>query len=334
MIPMFMIIAGFLTCSALIVVCGSQLSRYGDIIAELTGVGKAMFGLVVMAAVTSLPELFTGISSIFIVDAPNIAVGDIMGSCAFNLLILAVLDYFVPGKPLSSVVTKKHLLAGFSGIFLISLSILAMLFSEAFPMIGWFSSASVLLIVLYLVFTWLMYKSGHQQDVKIVTPPPSDNTGISLRKAVKMYVLLASLVITGAIALPFFADMLAERTGANKSFVGTLLVAATTSLPELVTSISAVRRGSIDMAVGNVLGSNIFNMFILGLDDLMYVKGPLLSLINPIHALSGLVTLLMTAIAGVGIIYSTPAKRFVLGIDAIILILLYSLLMTALYTMG
>lgn len=334
MIPMSMVIAGFLTCSALIIVCGSQLSRYGDIIAELTGAGKAMFGLVVMAAVTSLPELFTGISSVVIIDTPDIAVGDIMGSCAFNLLILAILDYFVPGKPLSSVVTKKHLLAGFSGIFLISLSILAMLFSEVFPVIGWFSSASLLLIILYLVFTWLMYKNGRQQDVKVVTPSTSNNNGISLRKAVKMYALLASLVITGAIALPFFANMLAERTGAGKSFVGTLLVAATTSLPELVTSISAVRRGSIDMAVGNVLGSNIFNMFILGLDDLMYVKGPLLSLINPIHALSGLITLLMTAIAGIGIIYSTPAKRFVLGIDAIILVILYSLLMTALYTMG
>ena len=119
MLTLFTYIAGFAICSSLIVFSGTRLSKYGDIIAELTGMGKAWFGLILMAAVTSLPELFTGISSIVFIDSPDIAVGDIMGSCAFNLLILAVLDYFVPGRPISSIVTKSHVLAGFFGIFLI-----------------------------------------------------------------------------------------------------------------------------------------------------------------------------------------------------------------------
>lgn len=90
------ILLAFILCATLIVIDGSKLSKYGDIIAELTGMGKAWFGLILMAAVTSLPELFTGFSSIVLIHSPDIAVGDIMGSCAFNLFILACLDFYVP----------------------------------------------------------------------------------------------------------------------------------------------------------------------------------------------------------------------------------------------
>ena len=86
-------IAGFLACAVIIIYSGSKLSFYGDKIANLTGLGKAWIGLILMAAVTSLPELITGISSVVIVDAPNLAAGDIFGSCMFNLLILSVLVF-------------------------------------------------------------------------------------------------------------------------------------------------------------------------------------------------------------------------------------------------
>ncbi len=89
----------------------------------------------------------------------------------------------------------------------------------------------------------------------------------------------------------------------------------------------------MDMAVGNLLGSNIFNMLILAFDDLIYTKGPLLLVTNPDHALSGMVTLLMTSVVGISILYGSPTKRFVLAIDAIILIVLYTILMLAIYRM-
>lgn len=330
MTDLFLYIIGFIGCSLLIVFSGIRLSRYGDIIADLSGMGKAWFGLIMMAAVTSLPELFTGISSVVIVDSPDIAVGDIMGSCAFNLLILAILDYFVPGKPISSVVTKGHILAGFFGIILITLSVIAMVFGEGFPVIGWFSSSSIVLVVLYLTSIRIIFQNEQRNRVH-VHAAIQVNHPISLSTAIRRYVLFSLLVILGAIALPYFADHLADRAGLSKSFVGTLLVAATTSLPELVVSIAAVRMGSIDIAVGNLLGSNIFNMLILSIDDFLYKKGPLLDAVNPSHALSGLVTLIMTAVVGIGIIHSSPKKKFALAIDALVLIALYVSLITALY---
>lgn len=297
--------------------------------------GKAWFGLILMAAVTSLPELFTGLSAVVIVDSPDIAVGDIMGSCAFNLLILAVLDYFVPGKPLSYVVTKSHILAAFFGIFLITHSIIAILFGHHFPLIGWYKGSAIVLIGLYIIAVGLIYKNEQKNRVsKPVVVAKSKYQGISKKTAVKRYIFFAVMVVIGALALPFFADKLADEAGISKSFVGTFLVAITTSLPELVVAIAAVRIGSMDIAVGNLLGSNIFNMFILALDDLMYKNGPLLSAVNTNHALSGLVTLLMTSVIGIAIFFSSPTKRYVLAIDAIILVIIYITLIVALYSIS
>ncbi|HCS20623.1 MAG TPA: sodium:proton exchanger [Bacteroidetes bacterium] len=331
----FFLVSGFTACTLLIVWSGSRLSRYGDIIAELTGMGKAWFGLIMMAAVTSLPELVTGISSVVIVDSPDIAVGDVMGSCAFNLLILAILDYFVPGKPLLSSVTKGHILAGLFGIVLLSLAVVSIIYGSQVPVIGWFSSSSILLIILYLVALRTIFQNEKQSSVmEPVKTEHNDHEYIPLDKAVKKYILFSLVVVSAALALPFFADQIAEQSGISKTFVGTLLVAATTSLPELVVSIAAVRMGSMDIAVGNLLGSNIFNMLILALDDLMYTRGPLLPNSNPDHALGGLAAILMTAIVGIGILYSKPNKRFVLGIDAIVLIAVYISMIISLYRMG
>ncbi len=330
-------ITGFVACSAIIIFSGARLSKYGDIITNLTGIGKAWFGLILMSAVTSLPELFTGISSILFFNVPNIAVGDIMGSCAFNLLILALLDYFIPKKPLSSVVTKSHVVAGFFSIFLMTLTVISIVFGIWFPRLGWFSSSSILIIIVYLIAIRVIFKNEQHllagKTTEVVTLKNEKEENISLRLSIKRYLFFALLVIAGAILLPFFASQLANETGLSKSFIGTLLVAASTSLPELVVSISAVKIGSMDMAVGNLLGSNIFNMLILAFDDLIYTKGPLLLVTNPDHALSGMVTLLMTSVVGIGILYGSPTKRFVLAIDAIILIVLYTILMLVIYRM-
>src|SRR5687767_7432549 len=75
---------GFLVCAAIIFLAGRKLSFYGERIAEKTGLGKAWIGLILMASVTSMPELMVGISSTAIVGSADLAVGDILGSCIFN----------------------------------------------------------------------------------------------------------------------------------------------------------------------------------------------------------------------------------------------------------
>lgn len=335
--PVILTLGGFISCAILIVFSGIRLSKYGGIIADLSGLGKAWIGLILMAAVTSLPELFSGFSAILILNKPDIAVGAVFGSCAFNLAILALLDYFVPGKPISSVVTKSQILAGFLGMILLTLSVIEIHFGKLFPEKGWFGLFPALIILIYLISIRIIFENDKQAQNaidKLASQAHKKEVKISLKNAIIQFTLYAILIVAAALALPYFAEKLAQETGISESLVGTLLVAASTSLPEMVVSIAAVRMGSIDLAVGNLLGSNIFNMFILAIDDLIYIDGPILLATNPNHALSALVTLLMTSVISISILFGSPKKRFALGVDAIILILLYAALLGALYYLG
>ncbi len=335
--PVILNLGGFISCALLIVFSGVRLSKYGDIIAVLSGLGKAWFGLILMAAVTSLPELFSGFSSILLLKKPDIAVGAVFGSCAFNLAILALLDYFVPGKPISSIVTRSQILAGFLGMILFTLSVIEINYGKLFPEKGFFGLFPALIILIYMISIRIIFENDKQTQKaidKLETQPHKKEIKISLKKAIIKFLFYSVLIVTAALALPYFAEKLALETGISESFVGTLLVAASTSLPEMVVSIAAVRMGSIDLAVGNLLGSNIFNMFILAIDDLIYIDGPILLATNPNHALSALVTLLMTSVISISILFGSPKKRFALGLDAIILILLYAALLASLSYLG
>ena len=114
----------FIVCLAVIVVAGTRLSKYGDVIAEKTGLGGVWVGVLLMATATSLPELFTGVSAVALVGVPNLAMGDAFGSNLFNLAIIALLDILHHRGPILARVRAGHVLAGGMGIVLISLAIM------------------------------------------------------------------------------------------------------------------------------------------------------------------------------------------------------------------
>ena len=115
-------ITGFIFATTLIIVTGTRLSKYGNILADILGWGKMFMGIILMASVTSMPELMTGISSVTILDAPDLAVGDIVGSCAFNILIISIMDLFYNHKkPLTAVAQTGHIIAASFGIMMLSM---------------------------------------------------------------------------------------------------------------------------------------------------------------------------------------------------------------------
>lgn len=326
-------VVGFAVCSATIVFAGTRLSQYGDRIAELTGIGKAWIGLIVMASVTSLPELITGISSVTFVNAPNLAAGDIFGSCVFNLLILSVLDAFMK-KPLTSIVKSSHILAGSFGILLISIAGIGLLFPSLFPVVGWVSVNTFMIFAIYLIAIWLIFKFEQKNSAATPTAASESHTAApALKKTLLLYGLNALVVVAAALFLPYLGEIIALESGLGNTFFGTLFIAATTSLPELVVSISAIRMGSVDMAVGNLFGSNIFNIFILGIDDLFYTNGSIYSDICSNHLLSIFVVIMMTAVAAIGLLFKAEHKKLLLAFDTLIIFLLYAALMGALWWM-
>lgn len=326
-------LAGFVFCAALIFQSGRRLSHYGDKVAGLLGWSRGWVGLVLMATVTSLPELLVGISSAAWVGSADLAAGDIFGSCALNMAILAMLDALVPGKkPLTGVAAAGHALAAALGAVLLSLAGLALFLSQRVPVLPWVGLSSVGLVLVYLVAVRLLH-AGEQKRVAVELPS-SDEGGGSRTEVLPWFAFHALVIVVAALALPQFAERIAQETGLGRTFVGTLLLAASTSLPELAVSAAAVRMGSIDMAVGNLLGSNVFNILILAVDDLFYTRGVLLADASPLHLISVLCTLMMSAVLTVGLLFQPAGKRFLLAWDALTILLIYLGNMVLLYRLG
>lgn len=325
-------ITGFLICGVIIFFSGKKLSYYGDIIADKSGLGRIWIGLMLMATVTSLPELITGISSVRIVGSPDLAVGNALGSCVFNLAILSLLDAIIPREPIFTKVAQTQVLAATLGIILIALVGLG-LFLENIVLLGWIGVTSVFFIFAYLASIKLLHTLSRRQAVNsnAATMPESGN---GLRNAIIWYSVHAAIVIGTSLILPVLAERIALQSGLSNTFVGTLLLAASTSLPEIVVSISAVRMGSIDIAVGNLFGSNIFNVFTLALDDLVYVEGDLLKAASDLHIITVLSTIIMSSIAIAGLTFRAKRKRFLLAVDTLLILLVYigNVILLYLYT--
>lgn len=311
-----MIAVEFILSAVLIVAAGVHLSRYGDVIALKTGIGRTWMGVLVMAAVTSLPELVTGASAILIFDLTNIAAGDAIGSCMFNLLILAFLDVRDPA-PLSARVHQGHVLSAAFGIVLLGFAMMAVLAGPRAPAIGWVGVHSLLFMGVYMLAMRTIFAFERSRVAEMVEELPGDvdYKGLTLTRAVINYLAAAAVLVGAAAYLPGVADRVATATGLGQSFVGSLFVATSTSMPEVVVSVAAARIGALDMAVGNLFGSNLFNMAVLGLDDVLYTRGSVLADVEAAHLVSLSAAIVMTAIAIIGLTYRARQKRFRLSWD-------------------
>jgi len=312
----------FAACSALIVVSGVYLSKYGDVIAEKTGLGRAWTGLILMASITSLPELITGISSVVAAGVPEIAMGDILGSCVFNLIILSLMDMGA-SRPIFLGASRSHILSGGFGVVLIGMVLVSILLPVGVPQLGHVALYTPLIILVYLVGIRAVYYYEKRVIVEFVEEAAErlQYVHISTARAVGIYVVNAAVVVAAAAWLPFIADELSASTGLGEGFVGSIFVAWTTSLPEVVVSMAAVRIGAQDLAIGNLLGSNMFNILILAVDDVFYTAGPFLSHVSASHAVTGLMAMIMTGVAIIGLTYRPEKKAFMrLGWDSLFML--------------
>ena len=315
----------FLACTALILFSGSRLSFYGDIIAEKTGLGGTWIGIVLMASVTSLPELMTGVSSVAIFDLPNIAAGDVLGSCMFNMLIIAMLDFMNGSTPLSARAHQGQVLGAGFGILLLGLVSISLLASASMPRIGWISLSSLVFLGIYLIAirtVFLYEKRRISEFVRDVVEEPR-YARVTKTRAYTMYGLNALVIIVAASYLPHVGERIAEVTGLGNTFVGSVFIALSTSLPEVVVSLGALRLGAVDIALGNLFGSNLFNIGILAVDDVFYTKGALLSDISEAHLISASAAITMTAIAVIGLTYQATRKLRFFAWDSIAIIIVY-----------
>jgi len=321
----------FLVVTALIVFSGTRLTRYGDVISEKTGLSRLWLGMVLMAGVTSLPELATGLSAVAS-NLPDIAVGNILGSCVFNVGILGVLDTLSRKVPLSSKVNQANILsAGMSILFLGGVS-LSLYLGGQLPGLGWMGLYTPLIAFGYLGTMRMAFKFEKRRSTSAAgLVVDREASALTLGAAILRYALHAAVVVGAAVFLPSIAERIAEMTGLGQTFVGNIFVAISTSLPEMTVCLAAMKIGAVDMAVGNIFGSNIFNMFILAIEDIFYFQGPILSFVQGQNLIPSLLAVAMTGLAIAGLIYNAEKKLFVWAWDSFGIILIFMVNLVLLY---
>jgi len=304
----------FSACAAVVVVAGTILTKCADTIAEITKFGRLLIGSVLLAGATSLPELTVDVSAVRM-GAPDLAIGDLFGSCLANLLILAVLDLFQRSSGgMLSRRAARHALSGSMSVALIACAGLTLLTA---PVLGNVTFLGIspglwMLAAVYIGGIRIVYLDQRISlaEVTVESLKDSKPTG-SLSRAVLGFVAAAAVILIVGPVMAHAAESFAKATGLGRTFVGTTLVALSTSLPEFVASLAAVRMGAYDLAIGNIFGSNAFNMLLLVPLDVVQ-PGSLMAVVSASHGITCLTSILATQTVIIGQLFNVEGRyRFI-----------------------
>jgi len=329
---MLVVLLEFLALATVVAIAGTYLARSADQIAEITRLGRLLIGSVLLAAATSLPELTVNISAVR-QGMPDLAVGNLFGSGLMNLLILASLDlvHRSGGKMLSRE-AAPHALSAILGIALTAIACLAILTAPRLPEVsllgvGIWSWGILVAYILGVRMIFLDQRVSTRAVAKAeeATTAPveigNESAPPPLWKPVFVFSVATLVLFLSGPRLAHSAGQLAELSGLGKTFVGTTLVALCTSMPELVASITALRMNSIDLVIGNVFGSNAFNMILFLPMDAVH-PGSLFADISSTHTVTSLAVILATAVAVLGQLYHVEKRWRIVEPDALLMLLI------------
>ena len=269
-----MIYVMYLLVAAAVTLLSIKAADYVDWIDKKTSLSGAFIGGIMLSAVTSLPEVFTSLSSTLLLDEPGLCIGNILGSDLFNLLVLSSL-VLVYSRGFSEAKTSAGhqvvLLTVIAGYCAIVLNMLGILNFELFTV----SITSIVLFACYAAS--IKYLSGEDKE----DDGEEDTNPMTLKQILVRFALVAVGIVVLSVLISQVTDILAEELNLGKSLAGALFMGVATSLPELSSTIALFRKKSFDIAVGNIVGSNIFNLIILSLCDVLYTGTGLYDFSDP-----------------------------------------------------
>lgn len=322
-------IGAFIVAAIVIGLAGIKLSILADQLADRTGLGEAVMGGLFLAGVTSLPD-FAATLTAAVDGYAELAMSNIMGSLAINLAFLGVGDILYRKANLEhAAAASPNLILAVLLICLMTIPLLAMVAPETG--IYGIHPASPLLILAY-VFGYRMVRSSHDRPMWIprrtaqtVEDVPTQHAGkaLSMTHLWLYFAALAVIVTVAGWTLMNAAETIAVQTPLSETAVGSLFTALFTSLPELVTTIAAIRYGALTLAVSNILGTNCFNMLVIAAADIVYRDGSIYHAITSQQLLWGLVTILMTGILLLGFLYRERYGIARIGFESFLMLVIY-----------
>lgn len=342
---------------------GVRLSKYADKFIEQTGFSEVFMGTLGLAVITSLPEVATTVSAT-LTNNISMAVNNLFGSIALQVSVLAVGDFMLRKTSLSaSLDNPVSRLQAICLSFLLALAAVAILFQDmaVFHVGLW----SIMLFVFYLM---LFYLINYFKRMKWWVTEPDERESIGKVKAIVservqekeelaqdeekerhgnkksagelllsslgLFFLLSAVgILLGGYFVANSADAIAQKTGLGSSFVGYFLVGISTSLPELSTTISAAKLRRYRMAFSNIFGTNLLNVGLVLLIDLLYEEGPVLEAVGDFAAAGAILGILLTSIYQIGLTIRFKKTFARLGFDSLLVLLAYLAGMFILFNM-
>lgn len=251
----------FLLSGTAVVVAGARLARDGDRLAERTGLGAGWVGAILVAAATSLPEIATDVAAVRHGNSA-LAIGDLFGSSMANMLILAVADLFTRNTRIMATISAAQATTGVLAVGLTAIAAAGVVAGQDIVLfgIGW---APLALGAGYILGVRLIHTTRDRTpDAQAAASRVPGEAG-GLRAPVIGFAISAAVILVAAPYLASSADQLARQWGIASGFFGLVFVAAATALPEVAVVGAAIKAGAYTLAVGNLFGSNCFNMTIL-----------------------------------------------------------------------
>ena len=323
------LIGALVLCALVIGWAGTKMTGLADTIADRTGLGEAITGGVLLGAATSLSGTVVSITAALNGDA-SLAFSNAIGGIAAQTVFLAVADLLYRRANLEHAGAEpEHMLQAAFLILLLSLPLFALGAPEA--AIFAVHPVSVVLVGVYVVSvvttarvkedpSWVVVTTSETRED---TPEDDEEAGRSVWPLVPFSVaLLVLLGLTGWV-LAIVAGQLIQRFGLSSSFVGAAMTATITSLPELVTTVAAVRRGALQLAIGGIIGGNTFDVLFLTVSDAAYRDGSIYAAIGPADLFWLATGLVMTAILLTGLLVRQKTGPGKIGGESVALFAVY-----------
>jgi cation:H+ antiporter len=325
-------------CAIVVWLSGARLAYLADVLADRFKLAKSIVGLLLLSLATSLPEVATTLTAA-IQQSRDLVLNNLFGGIALQAAVLAMSDLWARA-PITNYPRKaNHALEATLLVFLLGVVLVVTNLGETFVVAG-VGLGSVVIALCYVGAIWLLRRYDDVSDWVPVDLPDHDPlpfpapSGLLLKSDLNL--MLQALAACFAILvfgyfLVLFAERIADQSGLGAGFIGVTLLAAATSLPELSTSIAAVRIGAYTMAISNIFGSNLIMLVLVFPADILFRAGPILQETSRTVSLALAFGLIVTAIFLVGMIVRRKPRVGVLGLDSILVILVFLLSLGAYY---
>ncbi len=262
---MTLLIGGYLLLAAALVYLSAELGDLVDLLDKKTSMASAFIGGVLLAAVTSLPEMFTSLTSVISIGKPGLVIGNILGSNLFNVFALGVVCLLFMANLRKSKVTASHKITMTSALGAYILLTATIFVGDSSQVLG----VSMISLFIFMLYCWSIRSMSTDED----TGSDEDTSSLTLKQVVIRFVLFAVLLVTASIVITYLSDLLSSQFGWGATYAGALLLGIVTSLPELISCIVLAKKGNFNAVIGNIVGSCMFNFAILLMADIAYTGG-------------------------------------------------------------